>query len=329
MIAKSTILSTAERLDAWLPRMARRRESSRQRLVILVVHALYQRPSDADTAGVFPHERMTVDKLRHFIECFFEMGYTFLSPVDVSSSSHLPDKAMMLTFDDGYFNFVHALPVLREYQIPVTFFVCPGYMVNSQSFWWDVIYRKARSGGVAEGSVRREMWRLRTKPFDDIHSHITDRWGKHAMRSSNDLDRPLSLDEFKEVAREPLVHVGNHTFHHTTLPFQTEIGIHKELRLAEEFFERELGKKPNVVSYPNGDYGDSIIAICEQRGYELGMTIDARRNAYGKNAASSQRLSLGRYTLSGERDVKRQAKSIAQPYSVSGAIRRLRKHKHG
>ena len=100
---KSTLLSTAERLDGWLRPLFDRRSDEPQRLVGLLVHTLYQHESDPDTGGVFPHERMTVAKLRQFLERFLEIGYAFLSPDDVLSGNPLPAKAMMLTFDDGYY----------------------------------------------------------------------------------------------------------------------------------------------------------------------------------------------------------------------------------
>jgi peptidoglycan/xylan/chitin deacetylase (PgdA/CDA1 family) len=285
MISRSAILSTAERFDAWLPALPQPRAAKSQRLVILLVHTLYHRQCDAEDAGVYPHERMTVSKFRQFLECFLERGFTFLSPADIQSSSRLPDKAMMLTFDDGYFNFVHALPVLSEFQTPATLCVCPGYVANSQSFWWDAFYRHARAGGGAEAAVRREMSRLRKMSFDGVYRLITDRWGRKAMQFATDMDRPLSLDELKDIARDPLVHLGNHTYHHAALPFQCEAGIRREIRLADEFFAQELGERPKVISYPNGDYGDSVIDICRRLGYELGMTIEACWNSWDNTDA--------------------------------------------
>ncbi len=325
---KSTILSTAERIDTLLPASLGRQTNKLRRLVILLVHSLYHHENEADNAGVYPHEQMTVDKLRQFFDNFLEMGYTFVSPDEVLAVSHLPDKAVMLTFDDGYHNFVRVLPLLHEYQIPATCFICPGYIEAPKSFWWDAFYRNARASGAGDASVSRQMGLLRKKSFDQIYRFITDRWGKQAFDITSDLDRPLTLQELQYLAREPLVFLGNHTFHHTALPFQDEATIRKEICSAEAFFEQELQQKPRVISYPNGDYADFVTTLCADLGYELGMTIDARWNTDLEHASSSQLLSLGRFMLSGRRDVKRQAKSINLPSSISSTIRRLKKHKY-
>lgn len=328
MALKSAILSTAERLDSRLPPFVSQRHSETRRLVILLIHSLYRRESDPDTAGVFPHEQMTVAKLRQFVERFLEMGYTFLSPDDVLAGGRLPAKAMMLTFDDGYYNFVMVLPILREFQIPVTFFVCPGNVGRSQSFWWDAFYRRARGCGTGEKQVHRQITRMKRRSYQEICSFITERWGVNALTTVSDLDRPLSLDELKDVARDPLVHLGNHTFSHVALPFQSEADADREIRLAEEFFEREFQKTPETISYPNGDYGDSVIALCARRGYQLGMTIESRWNTIDESPEPTPLLSLGRYMLSGVRDVNRQADSVNRYYSTSAAIRRMKRHKY-
>ena len=325
---KSAILSTAEHLDSWMPQFGWRRHSEAQRLVVVLVHSLYRRESDPDSAGVFPHERMTVTKLRQLVVHFLEMGYMFVSPDDVLGNAPLPTKAMMLTVDDGYYNFLEALPVIREFHIPVTLFICLGTIARSQAFWWDAFFRNARRCGHGERGVRRQMARLRKRPHDDVYRYITERWGERAFAPTSDLDRPLSLNELKAIAREPLVHLGNHTFNHVALPFQQGDGAREEIGLARTFFERELQTSPRVISYPNGDYSDAIIALSTGLGYQLGMTIEPRWNLPDSATGRLPLMSLGRYLLSGTRDPKRQATSVNLRHSASAAIRRLSKHRY-
>jgi peptidoglycan/xylan/chitin deacetylase (PgdA/CDA1 family) len=50
----------------------------------------------------------------------------------------IPDRAVAITFDDGYANNLHqAKPLLEKYQIPATVFVATGYLEKPSEFWWD------------------------------------------------------------------------------------------------------------------------------------------------------------------------------------------------
>ena len=52
------------------------------------------------------------------------------------------DRAVAITFDDGYANNLHqAKPILEKYQIPATVFVATEYLTNPREFWWDELER--------------------------------------------------------------------------------------------------------------------------------------------------------------------------------------------
>ena len=54
----------------------------------------------------------------------------------------LADNAVAITFDDGYAaNIAHAVPVLREHDVPATMFVTSGSIGGAREFWWDELER--------------------------------------------------------------------------------------------------------------------------------------------------------------------------------------------
>jgi hypothetical protein len=53
-------------------------------------------------------------------------------------SGNIPDRAVVITFDDGYVdNFHHAKPLLERHGIPATVFISTGYLGETREFWWD------------------------------------------------------------------------------------------------------------------------------------------------------------------------------------------------
>lgn len=54
----------------------------------------------------------------------------------------IPDRAVVVTFDDGYVDNLHyAKPILERYSIPATVFVSTGYIGKEREFWWDELER--------------------------------------------------------------------------------------------------------------------------------------------------------------------------------------------
>ncbi len=63
-------------------------------------------------------------------------------------SGNVPERAVAITFDDGYANNLHqAKPLLTKHQIPATVFVSTGYTESGREFWSDELERLLLSPG--------------------------------------------------------------------------------------------------------------------------------------------------------------------------------------
>jgi peptidoglycan/xylan/chitin deacetylase (PgdA/CDA1 family) len=58
------------------------------------------------------------------------------------SDGDLPNRSVVVTFDDGYADNLHnAKPLLERYGIPATVFITTGYVGREREFWWDELER--------------------------------------------------------------------------------------------------------------------------------------------------------------------------------------------
>jgi peptidoglycan/xylan/chitin deacetylase (PgdA/CDA1 family) len=82
-----------------------------------------------------------IDDFRRHLDVLDDWGATVL-PLDAAvadlDAGTLPERAVALTFDDGYASVVErAWPVLRDRGLPATLFVVTDYLAGDQRFAWD------------------------------------------------------------------------------------------------------------------------------------------------------------------------------------------------
>ncbi|MFK7989421.1 MAG: polysaccharide deacetylase family protein [Sandaracinaceae bacterium] len=67
---------------------------------------------------------------------------TLAELAEAAIEDRVPDRAVAITFDDGYVdNLTHALPALERTKVPATVFVTSGYVGAEREFWWDALER--------------------------------------------------------------------------------------------------------------------------------------------------------------------------------------------
>ena len=56
------------------------------------------------------------------------------------NSGRIEKNTICITFDDGYQdNFINAMPLLKKFGCPATFYITTGYTNQDKLFWWDVL----------------------------------------------------------------------------------------------------------------------------------------------------------------------------------------------
>lgn len=248
-------------------------------LLSVLFHALSEEGSDAAIDRVVdPTQTVSLRALDEFIRYFLEAGYSFVSPEEVLDGLPATGRHILITFDDGYWNNLRALPVLEAHGVPALFFISTHYLESGQSYWWDVIHRERRKRGVTQEEIWREQGALKREVHDRIDEYLVREFGEAALRPDGDNDRPMTPGELTAFACHPLVHIGNHTHNHGILTNYSFDGILKQLDLAQDRLERWTGSRPRTISYPNGNYSPEVVRAARSAGFELGLTLRPERN---------------------------------------------------
>jgi peptidoglycan/xylan/chitin deacetylase (PgdA/CDA1 family) len=99
-------------------------------------------------------------------------GYTTISLRDLyeylALGKALPDKSIILTFDDGYFdNYANAFPILQKYDMLGTFFVLTGPADDGEAAYltWDMITEMSNAGMDIQLHSREHL-DMRNRSFD-------------------------------------------------------------------------------------------------------------------------------------------------------------------
>src|SRR5688572_17254650 len=137
-------------------------------LVTLLFHSLFADAAEVRLGHIDPQQCTTVGDFAAVLEHFRAAGYRFVSPADVSSGLDPSARHVMVTFDDGYFNNVRALPVMKRCDVPTTFFISTGHVRDGRCFWWDVLYRERSARGASLAQIRAEGAALKRLPYAQI-----------------------------------------------------------------------------------------------------------------------------------------------------------------
>jgi peptidoglycan/xylan/chitin deacetylase (PgdA/CDA1 family) len=202
------------RVARWLRRQAERK------VLILVYHQVTESRADPWHLNVTPS---------HFDE-HLEVLREYAQPIKLQELSqallngNLPaDRAVVVTFDDGYANnFYNAKPLLERYRVPATVFVASGYIGQEREFWWDELDRIFLQPGTLPEKlsliINDDMHRWELGESAHYREDTCQRYSRWRVRKEEDpsprhtlyrslweLLRPMTEDGRKRVLDELLI----------------------------------------------------------------------------------------------------------------------------
>jgi peptidoglycan/xylan/chitin deacetylase (PgdA/CDA1 family) len=171
----------------------------------------------------------------------------------INNKSDLPEKPILLTFDDGWKdNYDNAYKILNKYNFKGNFAIITGNVGEADRVSWDNLREMQKAGHEISS-------------HSDKHCYLTvDKkdWQNENFRFA---DSPIS----DVVANE-----GCFNFYDWRVLDTSRIRY--EMKLSKEKLEKELGTQVNAIVYPYGKYNKQVMNIVEEVGYKFGFTTQGQ-----------------------------------------------------
>jgi peptidoglycan/xylan/chitin deacetylase (PgdA/CDA1 family) len=194
----------------------------------------------------------------------------------IAGRQGLPQKAVMITFDDGYRSvFDFAMPMLRDRGIPAIAFVVAGLLDSDTPYWWVEAEELVRQGGTANGfsGLKPEVFARALKDIPNEQRLTTLAELRQSVPGIRVTIPQLRGHELS-ILESAGVSIGNHSLTHPCLPRCSTDKIESELTQAHEHLSAALGYAPQVFSYPNGDADERVAQTLLTLGYKAAFLFD-------------------------------------------------------
>jgi peptidoglycan/xylan/chitin deacetylase (PgdA/CDA1 family) len=230
------------------------------------------------------HPAVFEKQIRFLTECYRVLPLSEL--VERSRRGDIPEKAVAVTFDDGYRdNYVFAFPILKKYRVQATVFAATGVIGTGDTLWHDRVFdafrfatapnMKYASPEVQHSALQRALDKAKT-----LYGPERDRWIEELEDALQPLipqdheNRMLTWDQIREMDTAG-IEFGSHTVTHTILSRIPREELFKELRESKRRLTEQLGRSVTSFAYPNGkwtDYNAEVKQALSQCGYRCAVT---------------------------------------------------------
>jgi peptidoglycan/xylan/chitin deacetylase (PgdA/CDA1 family) len=313
------IKNTALRFSEALGINACLRLLNHRRLLVLCYHGVVRKGSRGDP---FFYRTMVdteeFDRQLELLKTYFRMVSVSDLIASLDGRSPLPERAALITFDDGYLNnLTCAAPILEKYQTPALIGLTTGYIGTRRMLWpqelclrilgWERPTLPAPGGGPDHPlpATLPARWRLADQILrhckclpDAAREGFLDRLRGEPLPAMVDEEAWtfLSWNEARELARRGF-DIASHTEEHRILTRIEASELRHELSASKAMIERELGVPCPSIVYPNGkpsDFSPSVVSAARETGYRLGFILTG-----GVNSRIEEPLAIDRVDIPG------------------------------
>lgn len=243
----------------------------------------------------------------------------------IKGKKGLPERAVLLTFDDGYIdNYTFAFPILEEFGFQGSFFIPGKTFTTHQLLDVNKIHYILASADIKKlvVDVKEKMDYYRGQEFD--YPSTEELWNQYAVGNRFDsedtvfvkrilqtalpdrLRNQIASDLFEkyvDVTEEQLAYelymtpeqihtlrkhgmfIGLHGYDHYWLGNLSIKQMCEDISKALETMEEFINPKEWVMNYPYGSYNDDVLSFIKKKGACVGLTTEVRVAEIGKDSA--------------------------------------------
>ena len=233
-------------------------EPAGQRFVSIAFHDVADRADELDTDGV------TTRALAQFFDWLKGSGWTAVSLDDLAAAARgtrpLPDKAILITFDDGYRSlYTRVFPLLQVYRFPVVAALVGSWMEGRPD--GTVLYgdRVVPRSHFISWSEAREM---QASGLVEFASH------------SYDLHRGLLANPQGNMVPAAITWRYDPATGRYETDAQYRNRIRTDLQRSRQQIASQLGRPPRAIVWPFGRYSGPALAEAKAVGFTFGLTLE-------------------------------------------------------
>lgn len=222
---------------------------------------------------------------------------------DILQNNKKNGPYVSICFDDGYSSVItNANPILEEYNLPATLFICPSVINNEDILWRDKIRFIINSK--IEDQFINYLKKNSSKSiynFQLLNNYSFYVWSKHELAFSNmsiqeDLNNFFDFNNInisdlakvkrlyileEEIKKYKYLEFGNHTWSHPILTKLTYKEQKEEIINTHNYLLSK-GVSPYSLSLPFSPYNSSTIEICKDLNYNLILNVSDKANLLNK-----------------------------------------------
>lgn len=234
----------------------------------------------------------------------------------VENNASLPEKPVLLTFDDGYVdNYTFVLPILEENGLQGSFFIPGKTFTTHQLLDVNKIHYILASADISKlvADVKERMDYYRGREYD--YPPTEELWNQYATDARFDskevifvkrilqtvlpekLRNRISSDLFEKyvgVSEEQLAYelymtedqirtlrrhgmfIGIHGYDHYWLGNLSPEQMREDVSKALETMDEFIDRKHWVMNFPYGNYNDDVLKFIKSEGACIGLTTEVR-----------------------------------------------------
>tara|TARA_A100001015_G_scaffold258860_1_gene302395 strand:+ start:5439 stop:6329 length:891 start_codon:yes stop_codon:yes gene_type:complete len=226
-------------------------------------------------------------------------------------------KSVCVTFDDGFKNnFKFAIKILKKYNVPAIFYLCPDLIDKKEMFWVDKIeasiafskekkieffFRKNYSFNISnikkkKAAIKKFKTICKKLPDKDkdvfIKKIIYSTKVKPSQNLHNDY-KILSWKEVRKITKDPLFDIGGHSKKHSIFTNMSVQEVDQDIKKTKKIIFKNTSVRVKHFSYPEGKSNQSVANLMKKNGILTCPIASGKINNHLQNPYNLKRVMVG------------------------------------